>query len=149
MFLSPFSGPPLSSPPASQPALTAETVPESMNDTAEIASSPAEKSIDAPPAAPAEIPADLSEVIERCRAQKPGVAGHLMACDCTVSADGRRITVLTDGAFAQSMLSRPENLAVLTSVFRLCGIGEPGASVNITTGAKPKQKKAVDELADY
>lgn len=141
--------PPLSSLPASQPALTAETVPESMNDTAGIASSPAEKSIDVPPADSAEIPADLSEVIERCRAQIPGVAGNLMACDCTVSADGRRITVLTDNAFAQSILSRPENLAVLTSVFRLCGIGEPGASVSITTGAKPKQKKAVDELADY
>ena len=73
-----------------------------------------------------------------------------MNCDCTVSADGRTITVLTDGSFAKSMLSRPENLAVLTSVFRLCGIGAPGASVVITTGARPKEKKnAVDELADY
>ena len=150
--------PPLSSPPVSQPAPHAEAAPEGMAETAQTVSSPAEKK-DAPPAdqpsaeqtpaGNAEIPADLSEVIERCRAQKPGVAGQLMACDCTVSADGRRITVLTDSAFAQSMLSRPDNLAVLTSVFRLCGIGEPGASVTITTGAKPRQKNAVDELAEY
>ena len=94
-------------------------------------------------------PADLSEVIERCRSQIPGCAGHLMECDCFVSGDGRQITVRAPGSFARDMIAKPENLAVLSSVFRLCGIGAPGASVTVTTGAKPKKKEALDELAVY
>ncbi|MBE6724118.1 MAG: DNA polymerase III subunit gamma/tau [Ruminococcaceae bacterium] len=94
-------------------------------------------------------PADLSDVIERCRSQIPGCAGHLMECDCFVSEDGRQITVKAAGAFARDMLMKPENLAVLSSVFRLCGIGAAGASVTVTTGAKPKVKEALDELAEY
>jgi hypothetical protein len=140
--------------PLRQPPLPAPAVSRPDGTESEPEDGPAEK-----PAAPRTpqipetegepVPADLSEVIERCRSQIPGCAGHLMECDCFVSPDGKKITIRTAGEFARTMLSAPNNLGALTSVLRLCGIGAPGASVEITAGAKPKEKRAVDELQDY
>ncbi len=94
------------------------------------------------------VPADLSDAIERCRSSLPGCAGHLMECDCFVSPDGSRIVLKTPGEFAKNMLSAPMNLPKLASAFTLSGIGSPGARLEITVGAKPKVKNALDELAD-
>ena len=71
-----------------------------------------------------------------------------MECDCFVSQDGSRIVLKTPGEFAKDMLSTPMNLPKLASAFTLSGIGSPGARLEITVGAKPKVKNALDELAD-
>ena len=136
-------------PPASPNPESPESAGSGSGEQSSAPSVPDDSTVDTPIPAQREVPADLSEVIERCRSQIPGCAGLLMECDCFVSEEGGRIRVLTAGSLAESMLSQPDNLSKLRSIFRLCGIGAPGAVVEIGVGAKPKDKRALDELTDF
>ena len=92
---------------------------------------------------------NLGDVIDRISAQNPLCSGFLAECDCYVSEDGKTVLIKAVGNFAKQVLSSDASLQSLQSALRICGITEPGASITIETGAKPKEKNTLDELTDF
>lgn len=92
---------------------------------------------------------DIGEVVERLAEQNPPASSFLNQCDCYVSSDKTRLLIRTNGDFAKSMLSTESSLLSLGTAFRVCGITDAGAAITIETGAKPKEKSAIDELEEF
>ena len=47
------------------------------------------------------------------------------------------------------MLSTENSLQSLRSAFRMCGVIEASAEIRLETGALPKKRPAIDELAEF
>ena len=57
--------------------------------------------------------------------------------------------VKTTGSFGERMLSQERVKASLLAAFRMCGFGQAGTELVISSGAAPKErKKPLDELAE-
>ena len=93
--------------------------------------------------------ADISEVVERFTGQEPMSGAFLGDADCAISSDGKKILVKTTGSFGERMLSQEKVKASLLAAFRMCGFGQAGTELVISSGAAPKaRKKPLDELAE-
>ena len=93
--------------------------------------------------------ADIGEVVERIAEQNPPCSSFLNECECYVSSDRRRVLIRTVSDFAKNMLSTESAMQSLSTAFRVCGITEIGAQISLETGAKPKEHKPIDELAEF
>ena len=93
--------------------------------------------------------ADLGEVVERIGEQNPSVSGFFSDCDCFVSDDRRRVLIRTTSDFAKNILLSDSAMKTISSVLCVCGIAEAGAAVTVETGAVPKEKNPIDDLADF
>ncbi|MBQ8400615.1 MAG: hypothetical protein IJX14_01670, partial [Clostridia bacterium] len=93
---------------------------------------------------------DISEVVERFAGQEPMAGAFLGDADCAVSTDGRTIYIKTVASIGERMLSQDSVKASLLAAFRMCGFGQAGTELVISSGAAPKEKKKpLDELAEY
>lgn len=91
----------------------------------------------------------LGDVVERVSAQNPPCGGFLADCDCFVSSDKMLLVIKCQGDFAKNMLSTENSLQSLRSAFRMCGVIEASAEIRLETGALPKKRPAIDELAEF
>jgi len=132
------------------PTVTADEIPEEIPSQAPAEPAPAESEPE-PPALDAEMEPVLSlgDVVERVAAQNPPCSGFLADCDCFVSADRMLLVIKCSGGFAKNMLSSEDSLQSLRSAFRLCGVIEAAAEIRLETGALPKKRPAIDELAEF
>ena len=93
--------------------------------------------------------ADISEVVERFAGQDPMASAFLGDSDCAITADGRKIYIKTVASIGAQMLQQEKTRAALLGAFRMCGYGQAGTELVISSGAAPKaRKKPLDELAE-
>ena len=133
--------------PAEIPA--AEAVPETISvKPAEAPAAPAAVQTAVPEVQIEPIP-DISEVVERFTGQEPMAGAFLGDADCAISTDGKTIYIKTTGSFGERMLSENNVKASLLASFRMCGFGQAGTELVISSGAAPKEKKKpLDELEE-
>ncbi len=94
--------------------------------------------------------ADISEVVERFAGQDPMASAFLGDSECAVTTDGKKIFIKTVASIGAQMLSQEKTKAALLGAFRMCGYGQAGTELIISSGAAPKdRKKPLDELAEF
>ncbi len=92
---------------------------------------------------------DISEIVERFAGQDPMASAFLGDSDCAITADNRKIYVKTVASIGAQMLAQEKTKAALLGAFRMCGYGQAGTELVISSGAAPKaRKKPLDELAE-
>ena len=92
---------------------------------------------------------DFGEIVDKVAEENPMCSGFLGDCDCFVSTDGKKVLIRTTSDFAKNMLTTDAAIKSIASAFRVCGITEVGAVINVETGAVPKEHKPSDELEEF
>ncbi len=135
------------------PAAPAEPAeePQTFTDVPEPAVSVSEEPSPEPqaPAPELEPVLSLGDVVERVSSQNPPCGGFLADCDCFVSSDRMLLVVKCVNDFVKNMLSAETSLQSIRSSFRMCGVIEAAAEIRLETGAVPKKRPAIDELAEF
>ena len=92
---------------------------------------------------------DISEVVERFAGQEPLAGAFLADAECAMTADGKKIYVKTVASIGAQMLAQEKTKNAVLGAFRMCGYGQAGTELIISSGAAPKdRKKPLDELAE-
>ncbi|MBR5445740.1 MAG: DNA polymerase III subunit gamma/tau [Clostridia bacterium] len=93
---------------------------------------------------------DISEVVERFAGQDPMASAFLGDCECAITGDGKKIYVKTVASIGMRVLSQEKTKAAVLAAFRMCGYGQAGTELVISSGAAPKEKKnPLDDLTEF
>ena len=132
-----------------KPAEPAVIPVQAVEDHAEVPVIPEEPAAPVSPVQEMEPVLSLGDVVERVSAQNPPCGGFLADCDCFVSADKMLLIIKCVNDFAKNMLSMEPSMQSMRSAFRMCGVIEASAEIRLETGALPKKRPAIDELAEF
>ena len=128
-----------------EPAVKPETSPMPKTEVA-----PVTGQAEVPAPAVTETIADISEVVERFGGQDPMAAAFLGDCECAITTDGKKIFVKTVASIGAQMLAQEKTKAAVLAAFRMCGYGQAGTELVISSGAAPKEKKnPLDDLTEF
>ena len=132
---------------AAEPAAVPETEP-SVNK--EPVSAPGQTEVPVQQTVQTEPITDISEVVERFGSQDPMAAAFLGDCECAITTDGKKIFVKTVASIGAHMLAQEKTKGAVLAAFRMCGYGQAGTELVISSGAAPKEKKnPLDELTEF
>lgn len=92
---------------------------------------------------------DINGVVEKLISTMPMAVDFFRASAVEISANGSKIRIIPDNAFAADMLGEEQNLRLIGEAFLLAGICETLPSVSVEKPSKKKKNTPVDDLFGF